>query len=306
MNIFSFTVFQGVPKINFLKLRLFFYPFFITLIILSFLIFGIKGLNLGIEFVGGGSINFSLNDPCDISKIRKILDKPALKDIILQEVGENHTEFFLRIGSASTKYLGEKISKVKYELDSNFPNINYKEFSIIGPQIGKQVFNAGILSVFISFLVIFFYIWIRFNLLFSFGILLTILNNLILSFGFLSLFNLEINLQIVAAILTIIGYSINDSVVVYDKVRNNLKNKTILGLKENFVLSINQSLTRTLITSITSLASNLVLIFYGGEAIANFAILVFAGIFLGTVFSIFLAAPVIYDLAKIKILKSIL
>ncbi len=299
MKIFFFTICNRDININFLKLRLIFYPVFALALLFSIFLCIFKGVDLGIEFVGGGDISFSLEKEYSISDLRSLISKANFNDLVLQEVGNESKEFSLKIGAKDLQNLESKITIIKDEINSQLENVNYNSFNIIGPQIGKETLKSGIYAVLISLFVIFFYIWYRFDLIFSIGIFLTITNNMIIAFGILSFCSLEINLNIIAAILTIIGYSINDSVVVYDRVRNNLQNKTILNIEKIFTLSINQSLTRTLITSITSLAANLVLIFYGGDAIANFAILVFIGIFLGTVFSIFLAAPIVYDLSKI-------
>ena len=166
----------------------------------------------------------------------------------------------------------------------------------MGPQVGRMLINSGIKAIVFSFLAIMIYVWFRFELPFGIGILIALIHDLILVLGFMSVTQLDFNLSTIAAILTIVGYSVNDSVVIFDRVRDNIKQYKSKSLSSMINLSINQTLSRTILTVLTTLIANLALIIYGGSTIYSFSVSVFAGIVIGTYSSIFISAPILVPL----------
>jgi preprotein translocase subunit SecF len=186
------------------------------------------------------------------------------------------------------------IALIKKALEENFSyTFDYRKVDFVGPQVGQQMIMSGIMAMVLSFIAIMLYIWVRFEWQFGVGVLIALVHDVIISLGFMSVTKYDFNLSTIAAILTIIGYSVNDSVVIYDRIRDNLRKFNRKGIDEIINTSINETLSRTTITVLTTLLANLALILLGGEAIKSFSILVFFGIFVGTCSSIFISAPIL-------------
>jgi preprotein translocase subunit SecF len=269
-----------------------------------FAIFFIKP-NFGIDFLGGVEVQIRSKKLINTSEVRSKLHLLNLKDVTIQKFSDHDVS--IRFTPQSTSNADSKdtenygippdasaeVQKLKNELVLGGAGniLEYRRIDVVGPQIGSYIINSGIKAIILAFATIMIYIWIRFEWQFGIGVLVTLLHDAIISVGFMSLTGLEFNASSIAGILTIIGYSVNDSVVIYDRIRENMKfNKDMPRVVNK---SINQTLSRTLFTVLTTLIANLALIIFGGTSIKSFSILVFFGILIGTYSSIFIASPIV-------------
>ncbi len=293
MQLFPLKIFPSNTNFDFMRVKNLNYALSIFLFILSLVWIGIYKFNFGIDFAGGISMELRINQTPDLAKMRMILNELNIGEIVLQNFGSDK-DISIRAGISSEENLMHNIELIKSALKQNFPyEIEYRKVDFVGPQVGNQMIQSGIMAILLSFLSIMVYIWIRFEWQFGIGVLAALIHDAVLSLGFLSATKLDFNLSTIAAILTIIGYSVNDTVVIYDRIRENLRkyNKKTIGTIIN--MSVNETLSRTTITVLTTLLANLALILYGGEAIKSFSVLVFFGILIGTYSSIFISAPII-------------
>lgn len=293
MQLFPLKIFPSNTNFDFMRVKNLNYALSVFLFILSLVWIGIYKFNFGIDFAGGISMELRINQTPDLAKMRMILNELNIGEIVLQNFGSDK-DISIRAGISSEENLMHNIELIKSALKQNFPyEIEYRKVDFVGPQVGNQMIQSGIMAMLLSFLSIMFYIWIRFEWQFGIGVLAALIHDAVLSLGFLSVTKLDFNLSTIAAILTIIGYSVNDTVVIYDRIRENLRkyNKKTIGTIIN--MSVNETLSRTTITVFTTLLANLALILYGGEAIKSFSVLVFFGILIGTYSSIFISAPII-------------
>jgi preprotein translocase subunit SecF len=248
-----------------------------------------KGLNYGIDFAGGVLIEARIESNPDIAKIREALSD-KIDDIHIQESGEN--DVLIRVSKASQNQ-DKLIKKIQDILEENFDKVEYRKIDFVGPQVGSELIFKGFLALFLSFIFIMIYIWVRFDWQYGLGGIFALLHDAIVTLGFFSITGLEFNLTSIASILTIIGYSINDSVVIYDRIRENLRNFKKMDLITLINSSTNSTLSRTILTASTTLISLLALIFFGGEALFSFSVATFFGIALGTYSSIYISAPIL-------------
>jgi preprotein translocase subunit SecF len=293
MQLFPLKIFPSNTNFDFMRVKNLNYALSVFLFILSFVWIGIYKFNFGIDFAGGISMELRINQTPDLAKMRMVLNELSIGEIVLQNFGSDK-DISIRAGISSEENLMHNIELIKSALKQNFPyEIEYRKVDFVGPQVGNQMIQSGIMAMLLSFLSIMVYIWIRFEWQFGIGVLAALIHDAVLSLGFLSVTKLDFNLSTIAAILTIIGYSVNDTVVIYDRIRENLRkyNKKTIGTIIN--MSVNETLSRTTITVFTTLLANLALILYGGEAIKSFSVLVFFGILIGTYSSIFISAPII-------------
>ncbi|HJK86101.1 MAG TPA: protein translocase subunit SecF [Candidatus Megaira endosymbiont of Stentor roeselii] len=293
MQLFPLKIFPSNTNFDFMRVKNLNYALSVFLFILSLVWIGIYKFNFGIDFAGGISMELRINQTPDLAKMRMILNELNIGEIVLQNFGSDK-DISIRAGISSEENLMHNIELIKSALKQNFPyEIEYRKVDFVGPQVGNQMIQSGIMAMLLSFLSIMVYIWIRFEWQFGIGVLAALIHDAVLSLGFLSATKLDFNLSTIAAILTIIGYSVNDTVVIYDRIRKNLRkyNKKTIGTIIN--MSVNETLSRTTITVFTTLLANLALILYGGEAIKSFSVLVFFGILIGTYSSIFISAPII-------------
>jgi len=254
---------------------------FISLILLLF-----KGLNLGIDFKGGTLIEISTNNS-NISELRSILS-PEFNDVSMQEFGDSKT-IIIRLQNDSSNESIKTIDKVKNLISDKVNEFRRSEF--VGPTISSELLWIGLQAIGFALIAILIYIWLRFEWQFGFGAVVALTHDVIFTLGFLSLFGVDFSLSSIAAILTIAGYSINDSVVIFDRIRENLRKYKKLDLPDLFNLSINHTLSRTVITSLTTLIALISLYIFGGEVIKPFAIAMIIGVIIGTYSSIFIAVP---------------
>jgi preprotein translocase subunit SecF len=293
MQLFPLRLVPDKTNFDFMNFKKVSYTVSIILTILSIAIIGLYKFNFGIDFAGGISIEVRTDSTPDLPKMREVLTQLNIGEIVLQSFGSPN-DLSIRVGSSSEDNLMKNIELIKTTLKNNFSyNFDYRKVDFVGPQVGSQLIEAGALAMIFSFLAIMVYIWIRFEWYFGLGVLVALVHDVILSLGFMSLTRFDFNLSTIAAILTIIGYSVNDSVVIYDRIRENLRKYGQKPLNQIINISVNETLSRTTLTVLTTLLANLALVFFGGEAIHSFSVLVFFGIIFGTYSSIFISAPIL-------------
>ena len=269
---------------NFLSLSLF---------VISVLFITFKGLNYGIDFKGGTLIELrSQSKNVNISEIRTSLGSMNLGDINVKQFGKEG-DYLIKV-EQKRENNNELIPEIKKILTNNLnAEINFRRVENVGPKISSELLQSGIIAISLSLAAMLFYIWIRFEWQFSIGSIIALFHDIIITIGIFSVLSLEINLSIIAAVLTIVGYSMNDTVVIYDRIRENLNKHTRLNINETANLSINETLSRTIITSLTTLLALFSIYILGGEILRGFAFAMILGVFIGTYSSIFVAAPVL-------------
>ncbi|MBD1161308.1 protein translocase subunit SecF [Pelagibacterales bacterium SAG-MED15] len=263
-----------------------------VLVIISLLLLGIKGLNLGIDFKGGTLIELrAIDKQINISSLRNSFSKMNLGDVAIKNFG-NDKDFLIKFEKkGDNKSL---IQNIKKKLDAYLgTGYEIRRVENVGPKVSNELLKGGLIAIAASLGAMLFYIWIRFEWQFSIGAILALFHDVLITMGIFSLFSLEVNLSIVAAILTIVGYSMNDTVVIFDRVRENLKKHLDIKIFELSNLSINETLSRTIITSLTTLLALFSIFFFGGEILKGFAFAMILGVVLGTYSSIFIANPVL-------------
>ena len=280
-------------KINFIRLHITSFIVSASLVIASLGVFFTQGLNFGIDFKGGTLIEIGTNGPADIADLRDIIGSLDLGEVQIQEFGSPE-DVLIRVGEkADATDNAENLSAVDQIRNALPQDVTFRRVEVVGPQISSELVRAGFLAVTVAIGLMLFYIWLRFEWQFSVGAVLALIHDIILTIGVFCLIQLEFNLSIIAAILTIVGYSMNDTVVVYDRVRENLRRFKKMPLSELANLSINSTLSRTVMTSVTTLLALFSLYILGGEVIRGFTLAMIWGVFVGTYSSIFIAAPVL-------------
>ena len=263
----------------------------------SILIVIFKGLNFGIDFKGGTLIEIKIVDKnIKISEVRSVFSNLNFGDIKVKEFGEKGI-YLIQVEETLTvnkNLIIEIKENVKSKINSE---VNYRRIETVGPKVSDELLKSGMIAIGLSLFAMLFYIWIRFEWQFSIGSIVALFHDVFITLGIFSLLGIEINLSIVAAVLTIIGYSMNDTVVIYDRIRENLTKYEKLSIIEIGNLSINETLSRTLITSVTTLLALFSIFILGGEILRGFSFAMILGVFIGTYSSIFVATP------ALKILK---
>ena len=262
----------------------------IILFILSVIFIAFKGLNYGIDFKGGTLIELrSINT--DVSSIRNSLNNMNLGDINVKKFGKEG-DFLIKVEEQGDN--NNLIPKIKQKLsDSLNSEINFRRVENVGPKVSAELLQSGIIAITLSLAAMLFYIWVRFEWQFSVGAIVALFHDVVITLGVFSLLSLEINLSIIAAVLTIVGYSMNDTVVIYDRVRENLGKYHKLEIANIANLSINETLARTIITSVTTLLALFSIFILGGEILRGFSFAMILGVFIGTYSSIFVASPIL-------------
>ena len=265
----------------------------ISLIIISILLLFFKGLNYGVDFKGGTLIELRANDSqINIFKLRQSLLNMNLGDVNVKQFG-NQNDYLVKIEKKNDNN-PNFIQEIKEDLIKSIgPGFNFRRVDNVGPKVSAELLKSGIIAIGLSLAAMLFYIWIRFEWQFSLGAILALLHDVIITLGVFSLLNFEINLSIVAAVLTIVGYSMNDTVVIFDRVRENLKKFSDIKIFDLTNISINETLSRTIITSITTLLALLSIYFLGGEILKGFSLAMILGVVFGTYSSIYIANPIL-------------
>jgi preprotein translocase SecF subunit len=278
---------------DFIRLRFFAFGLTALLILGSFASMAIKGFNFGIDFAGGILIEAqSVNGPADLHAMRATLNGLELGDVSLQEFGSTGRDVMIRVprqaGEEKAQMAG--LAKVKETLGNGF---SYRRVEIVGPKVGGELVRDGVLAVGLALMAIAMYVWFRFEWQFGVGALISTFHDVITTFGLFSILGLEFNLTTVAAILTIAGYSVNDTVVEYDRVRENLRKYKSMSLYDLLNLAVNETLARTILTVSTVFVTVVALLVFGGEVLRGFSIAMLWGLIIGTYSSVYVAMPVL-------------
>jgi preprotein translocase subunit SecF len=265
--------------------------FSLVLFLTSILFIFFKGLNYGIDFKGGTLIELRATNT-GASEIRTVLNKMNLGDVNVKNFG-TEGDYLIKVEQKAND--GNKIiPQIKENLSNNLnTEINFRRVENVGPKVSSELLKSGIIAISLSLAAMLFYIWIRFEWQFSIGSIIALFHDVVITLGIFSFLSLEINLSIIAAVLTIVGYSMNDTVVIYDRIRENLNKYNKLNISEIADLSINDTLARTIITSVTTLLALLSIFILGGEILKGFSFAMILGVVIGTYSSIFVASPIL-------------
>ena len=284
-----------MKTIQFNKYYRYFGSLSIILIIISLSFLFFKGLNYGVDFKGGTLIEIRLNNSDhSVSKVRDVFSKSNLPNLTVKNFG-NNKDYIVKFQKTNLDN-PEFINNLKNEVSKSFPDINFRRVENVGPKVSSELLKSGIIAISLSLAAMLFYIWIRFEWQFSLGAILALFHDVIITLGIFSFLSLEINLSIVAAVLTIVGYSMNDTVVIFDRVRDNLKKYNDLNIFDLTNQSINETLSRTILTSVTTLLALFSIFFLGGEILRGFSFAMILGVIIGTYSSIYIANPVLVRL----------
>ena len=285
-------IIKSETNINFMRIKK------LTLFISSILFFlslslvFIKGLNLGIDFTGGSLIEVRFKENIDLNNLRMKMNKLDLGEIQLQTIG-NGNDIVIKVQDKKNNEntQSETIQIIKNSLSGE--SVEYRRAEFVGPKVGGELVNAGIIAVIFSLIGILIYIWIRFQWNFAIGAIIALVHDVILTLGFFSVLQLEFNLATVAAVLTIAGYSINDTVVIYDRIRDTMRKYKQITFDKVINISLNGTLSRTLTTSLTTLLALIALYTFGGIVISSFIIALIWGVLVGTYSSVYVASPIL-------------
>jgi preprotein translocase subunit SecF len=287
----SFRLLRKTPRIDFIRRRKYAFVFSLFLVALSVGLFLVKGLDYGIDFRGGILIEVRTEQTADLATMRRSLSSLGLGEVSLQEFGQPN-DVLIRVQRQEG---GEKAQQAAVETVKKAlgPGIEYRRVEFVGPKVSEELFWAGVYAVSLAVLAMLVYIWFRFEWQFGVGAVTALVHDVVTTIGIFAALGLEFNLSTVAAVLTIAGYSINDTVVIYDRVRENLRKYKKLTLAELLNMSLNETLSRTLMTSITTLLALLALFILGGQVIRGFSFAMIFGVIIGTYSSVWIAAPLL-------------
>ena len=276
-------------------------------VVVSVILYIINGLNYGIDFRGGTMLMIKASDNTSIIEIRKTLNQLNIGDTTVTEVSdpaavivgsEAQPLFLIKIEQqeGNEEVQNQMITRVKEILDETLTSVSFLQTDSVGSKVSGELVQKAILAVCLAVFAVLFYIWIRFEWQFSLGAVLALLHDVIVTIGIFSIIGLEFNLSIIAALLTIVGYSLNDTVIVFDRIRENLKQFESKPLLDVLNKSINDTLSRTIMTSVTTLLALLALYIFGGEVIRGFTFAMIWGVLIGTYSSIFVASAILLRL----------
>ena len=281
--------------INFNKFYKLFNIISFILMLSSILLLSVKGLNFGVDFKGGTLIELRTTDNnISVTTLRKSFNEMSLGDVNVKKFGKEN-DYLIKFEKKDIE--PNTIEKIKVDLKNLIGDtFDFRRVENVGPKVSSELLKSGMIAIIVSLAAMLFYIWIRFEWQFSLGAILALFHDVIITLGFFSLFSLEINLSIVAAVLTIVGYSMNDTVVIFDIVRENLRKFSDIKIYELTNISINETLSRTIITSVTTLLALLSIYIFGGEILKGFSLAMILGVIFGTYSSIYIANPVLVRL----------
>lgn len=296
MKGFSFV--PSGTKIPFIGFRYISLALSIVMLVASAGLFFTKGLNYGIDFLGGTTMEIqTLDGPADLAKLRTTIGSLGLGDVQLQTFGAPN-EVLIKVqaqagGDGSQQNV---VNAIKAALDALGGEIEYRSTEVVGPTVSSELVQDSIFAVILAIGAVLIYIWIRFEWQFSVAAVVALVHDVFITIGFFSLLQLDFNISIIAALLTIVGYSLNDTVVVFDRVREYLRKFKKMEMKELLDLSINSTLSRTILTSVTTLIALMSLVLFGGEVIKGLSLAMIWGVIIGTYSSIFVASPILLAL----------
>ena len=295
-------IFNWVTKdtnIDFMKARKIAYAASIIMVLLSCYFMVFTGFNYGIAFSGGILMEVKSDHKIDPNEVRKQLSGIGLDELTLQTIGENGDEMQIRTQTDDNSEDAQRIAvvKIKEALGSGY---EYRRVESVGPQVGDELKRAGVVASLIAILAICAYIWFRFEWQFAFGALIGLFHDVLITVGLLSLFDFDVSLTTVAAVLTLAGYSVNDKVVTYDRIRENLRKYKKMPQYDLLNKSVNDILSRTILTGLTTIFASASLFVFGGEALRSFSFTILWGVIIGTYSSVYIASAVLnlFDLRK--------
>lgn len=299
MKIFSWIIKD--TTIDFLKGRKLCYALSLLLIIASIASIALKGFNYGIDFSGGVLIDVrSKNGAVDVDQVRKDLSVLKLDELTLQSVGEGNEQLMIRAQANNADEESQRIAvnQIKEILSKGF---TFERIESVGPQVGEELKLSGILASVFACVAISLYIWMRFEWRFALGALIGLFHDIFIIVGLLSMMHFEFSLTTIAAILTLAGYSVNDTVVTYDRIRENLQKYKKMPQYDLLNKSINDIFSRTILTSLTTMFASIALLVFGGDALRSFAFVITAGVLVGTYSSIYVSTAILnwFDLRKV-------
>ena len=264
----------------------------IIFFILSLFLITFKGLNYGIDFKGGTLIELRTESSINASSIRDSLNSMDLGDVNVKKFGKEG-DYLIKVEQKNTNN-SKLIPEIKKKLSDNLnADIDFRRVENVGPKVSTELLESSVIAISLALAAMLFYIWVRFEWQFSVGSIIALFHDVIITLGIFSILSLEINLSIIAAVLTIVGYSMNDTVVIYDRIRENLYKYNRISISDIANLSINETLARTIITSVTTLLALLSIYILGGEILRGFSFAMILGVLIGTYSSIFVASPIL-------------
>lgn len=290
---FPLRLFPYDMRFDFMGKRWFGFSFSALMTVIALGLILTKGLNLGIDFTGGVLMEVRTPVAADIGKMRESLSHHDFGEVSLQNFGSDQ-DVIVRLQTSSEEEQAVVVAKVKEILSTEIsPDMEYRRIDYVGPTVGKELIRAGTVAVILSFLTIMAYVWFRFEWQYGVGAILALLHDTIMMVGFFAVTRYEFGLTALAAVLTMIGYSINDSVVIYDRIRENMRRYKKISISELLNISINETLARTFLTASTVLLASLALALKGGEVLEGFAWAMVFGTLVGTYSSIYISAPLL-------------
>tara|TARA_Y100001936_G_C16082991_1_gene679353 strand:+ start:1257 stop:2162 length:906 start_codon:yes stop_codon:yes gene_type:complete len=264
----------------------------IIFFILSLLLIIFNGLNYGIDFKGGTLIELRTESSINASSIRDSLKSMNLGDVNVKKFGKEG-DYLIKVEQKNTNN-SNLIPEIKKKLSDNLgADIDFRRVENVGPKVSTELLESSVIAISLALAAMLFYIWVRFEWQFSVGSIIALFHDVIITVGIFSILSLEINLSIIAAVLTIVGYSMNDTVVIYDRIRENLYKYNKISISDIANLSINETLARTIITSVTTLLALFSIYILGGEILRGFSFAMILGVLIGTYSSIFVASPIL-------------
>ncbi len=266
--------------------------FSLIIFILSVIFISFKGLNYGIDFKGGTLIELRTDTSINASAIRDSLKSMSLGDINVKKFGKEG-DYLIKVEQKNSNN-SNLIPDIKKTLANNLnADVDFRRVENVGPKVSSELLESSIIAISLALAAMLFYIWIRFEWQFSIGSIIALFHDVTITLGIFSVLSLEINLSIIAAVLTIVGYSMNDTVVIYDRIRENLLKYTKISISDVSNLSINETLSRTIITSVTTLLALISIYILGGEILRGFSFAMILGVIIGTYSSMFVASPIL-------------
>ena len=264
----------------------------VIIFILSIFFISFKGLNYGIDFKGGTLIELRTESPINTSLIRDTLNSMDLGDVNVKKFGKDG-DYLIKVEQRENNN-SNLIPEIKQTLSDNLnTEVDFRRVENVGPKVSSELLESSVIAISLALAAMLFYIWVRFEWQFSVGSIIALFHDVVITLGIFSVLSLEINLSIIAAVLTIVGYSMNDTVVIYDRIRENLFKYTKISISDVANLSINETLARTIITSVTTLLALISIYILGGEILRGFSFAMILGVIIGTYSSIFVASPIL-------------
>jgi preprotein translocase SecF subunit len=291
---FPFRIFRDVPTFDFIRYRKAGFALTILGTLATFVSLYVNGLNFGIDFAGGVVMEIRTEQSADVGKMRTLLETEHTKNASLQAVGTEGRDVMIRLKPEGNENQNEVAQAVRSALDAGYgAPIEYLRVDYVGPQVGGELVRGSFIALIVAMGAMAIYLWFRFEWQYGVGGILALLHDAILTVGFYSVTGIEFNLTSVAAVLTVIGYSINDSVVIYDRVRENLRKFKVKSIPDVLNLSINETLARTFMTGGTLLMALIGLVTFGGDVLFGFSAAMIFGIIVGTYSSIYVSSTIL-------------